>query len=33
MYGEQDGDGRATINNIEQITLTAEYIINFILGN
>lgn len=31
MYGEQDGDGKASISNIEQINLTAQYIIDFIL--
>jgi hypothetical protein len=31
MYGEQKGDGEAKITNIEQITITASYIKNFIL--
>ena len=31
MYGKQSGDGEATITNVEQITLTADYIVNFIL--
>ena len=30
MYGEQKGDGAATITNLEQITITANYIIEFI---
>ena len=32
MYGEQSGDGVPTITPIEQITLTANYIADFILG-
>ena len=32
MYGEQDGDGEPTLTEIEQITLTANYIADFILG-
>lgn len=32
MYGEQSGDGEPTITLIEQITLTANYIADFILG-
>ena len=32
MYGEQQGDGEASISNLTQITLTAEYITNFITG-
>ena len=31
MYGKQSGDGQATITNIEQIELTADYIVEFIL--
>ena len=31
MYGEQSGDNTATISNIEQINLTAQYISDFIL--
>lgn len=31
MYGAQDGDGKATISNIEQINMTASHIIEFIL--
>ena len=31
MYGEQKGDGSATISNVEQINTTAEIIANFIL--
>jgi hypothetical protein len=31
MYGEQKGDGAATITNLEQITTTANYIIEFII--
>ncbi len=31
MYGEQDGDGKATISNVRQITLTATRIGDFIL--
>lgn len=31
MYGEQKGDGKASITNIEQIILTADYIAKFIL--
>lgn len=31
MYGNQIGDGEATITNIEQINLTADYIAKFIL--
>ena len=31
MYGEQDGDGKATITNVEQIGITASYITEFIL--
>jgi hypothetical protein len=30
MYGEQDGDGRATISNTEQIFYTADNIADFI---
>jgi hypothetical protein len=29
MYGEQDGDGTPTLKNEEQITLTANKIIEF----
>ena len=32
MYGEQRGDGDATITNLEQIKITASHIINFILN-
>lgn len=31
MYGKQSGDGEATITNVDQITLTAGYIVEFIL--
>ena len=31
MYGKQDGDGKATISNVRQITLTATRIGDFIL--
>lgn len=31
MYGEQEGDGRATITAEEQIDLTAEYIAEFVM--
>lgn len=31
MYGKQSGDGKATITNVDQITLTADYIVKFIL--
>ena len=31
MYGKQSGDGKANITNLEQITLTADYIVKFIL--
>ena len=30
MYGEQDGDGAASISNAEQITVTAEHIAKFV---
>jgi hypothetical protein len=30
MYGNQDGDGNATITNRKQIEITTEYIIDFI---
>lgn len=33
MYGEQDGDGVATITNVEQIEITAEKIVEFIKLN
>lgn len=33
MYGEQKGDGAATISNTEQIIITADLIISFILEN
>lgn len=32
MYGEQEGDGTATITNVEQINQTAQYIAEFILN-
>ncbi|MBO5715036.1 MAG: YitT family protein [Clostridia bacterium] len=31
MYGNQSGDGKATITNVDQINLTADYIVKFIL--
>ena len=31
MYGKQDGDGKATISNVEQINEAAQEIVNFIL--
>ena len=31
MYGEQKGDGKADITNLEQITVTADAICNFII--
>jgi len=33
MYGEQDGDGKATISNEEQIRISSELIADFILDN
>ena len=30
MYGEQDGDGRAAISNVEQILITAEIVSDFV---
>lgn len=30
MYGEQDGDGEATITNEEQLQITAEHIVEFV---
>ena len=32
MYGDQKGDGEATISNIEQIKITADYIVQFIIN-
>lgn len=32
MYGEQEGDGTATITNVEQIHLTSQFIVDFILN-
>ena len=29
MYGNQAGDGAASIDNVEQISITADLIINF----
>ena len=33
MYGEQEGDGEATIENTEQIIITADAISEFIFEN
>lgn len=31
MYGHQDGDGKASISNVEQIRLTADAIADFVV--